>query len=250
MRELFLQFFDKNLGGQEIAFMNPWHIAYIVMILGAAIVLAITLKDKSEKTKRTILSVYLIASVASYCLDYVFMAFAHNEIDIDKLPFHICTSMGIIAAFGFFNQKMKWLKQPSAVLALVATLMYITYPGSAIGDISPFCYKVVQTFFYHGALFTFGFLALAWGEVRLDIKKVWKEALLLVFIVVWATIGNTMFNDGTRHYDWFFLTGSTFSFLPPIVVFFAVPVVFFCMVLLIYGIYFWVKSIIEKKAAK
>ena len=89
--------------------------------------------------------------------------------------------------------------------------MYLTYPGSALGEISPFVYKVVQTFVYHGLVFGYGVISITTGDVKLQFKKIYHELIALALIIIWAYLGNLAYAD----YDWFFLTGSTFPFIQP-----------------------------------
>ena len=60
------------------------------------------------------------------------------------------------------------------MLAVASSMMWMCYPGSALGGQPPFCYLIFQTFMYHGFLLCWGFLNLALGVVTLDIKKIWK----------------------------------------------------------------------------
>lgn len=249
--------FLKNLlkndawgGVLTIDLFDIWHFLYIFLILGVAIVLAITLRNKSQQVKTKVARAFLIGAIISYVLDYVVMAFYLNKIDIDKLPFHICTVMCIVAAFGEFNGKFKWIKKPAVVLSIVGPLMYIVYPGSALGGISAISYKVVQTFFYHGCLFTYGFLMVAFKQVKISIKECWKDLCLIGAIAVWAGFWNYMFNDGSRHYDWFFLTGSTFPFIPKFLMPFVVVVAVFGVALCVYGMYYLTRLIIKKLQSK
>ncbi len=249
MRDFILGLLDDHLGGLVIDLFDPWHIAYIVLIVGAAIFMAFWGNKKSPEVRRRIVDGYLIALLIAYALDFFVMPL-HDDatIHIDKLPFHLCTSLGIIAAFARFNKKFAALKDPSAVLCLVGSLMYITYPGTALGDISPISYRVTQTFFYHGCMMTYGFLSLAYGEVKLDIRKVWREGCLLGGIALWAALGNWLFNNDSRHFDWLFLTGSTFPFIPAPLMPLASLGAIYGMVLIIYGLYYWVAHLFARHA--
>ncbi len=250
MRKWIIKLMDKNVYGLTIDLFDAWHIAYLVVIVGVAITLGVLLKNKSDKVKKTVMQTYLIVAAVSYALDFILMPFYDETIDVDKLPFHICTVMSIIACFAQFNKHFSWLKAPAVMLCIVGPLMYICYPGTALGDISPLSYKVTQTFFYHACLFTYGYLAIAFGEIKPEIKKCWRELALICAIAVWAGIGNLMFNDGTRHFDWFFLTGSTFPFVPTFLMPFAVIAAIFSMVMIIYGIYYGVMHIAAKRKQK
>ena len=97
---------------------------------------------------------------------------------------------------------------------------------------------------YHGLLFCWGFLNLALGVVRLDIRKIWKEFIGILMILVWAAFGNTIYEG---EYNWFFIETSIFPFLSdeimPLMVVFSV----FGVCLVVYGIYYTVRHFATKK---
>lgn len=120
--------------------------------------------------------------------------------------------------------------------------MYITYPGSALGDIGTFSYKVVQTFVFHGLVFSWGVLSLTTGSITLKFKNIWKQAIGILIIMVWATFGNYAYAD----YNWFFLMSSPFAFIPDSFAPLAVFVAIFAMCAIIYSIDLIVKKICKK----
>lgn len=83
-------------------------------------------------------------------------------------------------------------------------------------------------------------------------ENIWQNYIALLFIAVWAMIGNVLYAGipENHHYDWFFLTGSTFPFIPtwlmPICTIGAV----FGMVAIIYLIYWGFKKLYDKKHKK
>jgi hypothetical protein len=167
--------------------------------------------------------------------------------NVDKLPFHICTVLCPVLAFVQFNKRFERFSEPVAFLAMVGPMMYLVYPGGAIGDISPFCYKIIQTFVYHGLVFSWGFNMIATGRVKPSIKRGWWRALIgLLLVALWATLGNLSHNsnvDGDPHYDWFFLTGSTFPFVPKALMPLAVIVAVFSATMALYGVYYAVIAV-------
>lgn len=88
------------------------------------------------------------------------------------------------------------------------------------------------------------------GAVSLSFKTIWKEAVAIVVLIAWAFFGNYTYSSAEHHYDWFFVTGSTFPFIPSWLMPFVVLVAIFAMCALIYLIDFVVKKIINKKASK
>ncbi len=250
MYEFWHTLFRDYDGGNlwEIKLFNVWHILYIVLIFGLTAL--ITWRGTVKKQKQTcILNVLAAVLVGSYLLDFMIQPFMTDsfKMNIDKLPFHICIVCCPLILLVQFCKKAKWLKMPVVIFSLVASLMYITYPGTALGGITCFSYRVVQTFVYHGLLFAFGFLNLAWGVVELKWSKIWHCAVVLVCLELWAGLGNFSYNHADVHYDWLFITGSTYPFIPkplmPVVVFAAIML----MVVIIYALYFLFRRLFGKK---
>jgi hypothetical protein len=240
MREFFLQIFQESESSLEITFLSIWHILYLLLVIGSAFAITFIVKNKSNKTKQTLLNIFAFLIPALYIADFLIMPLARDDfsIDVDKLPFHLCTIMAFFAPFAQFNKKFEPIKETIVCLTLVGSLMYICYPGSALGDISPFTYKIVQTFLYHGIMFVWAFLSLTIGKVELNFKNIWKEAVGIVIIILWAGFGNVVYSHEGHHFDWFFVTGSSFPFVPSFLMPYVVLVTVFAMCAIIYSIYY------------
>lgn len=252
MREFFLNLFQEGESSLEISLFSVWHFLYLFLIIGMAFLITFILKNKNESLKQLILKIFAYLVPALYIADFLIMPLAREDftINVDKLPFHICTLMSFFVPFAQFNKKFKPIKETIVCLTLVASLMYICYPGSAVGDISPFAYEVVQTFMYHGCMFVWGFLSLTIGGVELKYKNIWKEAVGICLIILWASFGNAVYSNSEHHYDWFFVTGSTFPFIPSFLMPFVVLAAVYGMCAIIYTIYYFVKKKIESKTTK
>ncbi|MBR2970759.1 MAG: YwaF family protein [Clostridia bacterium] len=254
MRELFFRLFsDTPFGaGVTIESFNIWHILYILIIFGGAISAAILMRSKDMSVKEKTLRILGYLLVISYVADFFVHDFVYADcvdgayeaagLNMDKLPFHICTVLCPIIAFVQFNKKFHRFIEPIAALAIVAPLMYLTYPSTGVGG-EPWCYRTVQTMFFHGVEFAWGFLTVAFGKTKLEYKNVWKAAVVLVGIALWAKLGNTLLG-----YNWFFLESDPFGIgLPPIALLFLVPIAIFAMVNIIYGISYGVIAVMRKR---
>lgn len=257
MRDLFFRLFsDEPTGcGVVISSFNVWHILYVLLIVGGMIFAAFWLNKKDEAFKTKALRLLAYALVISYVSDYFVHDFVYAdivdgeyvraELNMDKLPFHICTALCPIVAFTQFNKKFAKFTEPVAALAIVAPLMYITYPSTGVAG-EPWCYRTVQTMFFHGVELSWGFLTVATGKTEFKFKNIWKPALLLGVITLWARLGCTLLE-----YNWFFLLYDPFGIgLPEWSLIFVVPVAIFAMVAIIYAIYYGVVRILEKRALK
>ncbi len=254
MRALFFKLFSDTPTGSSavIEAFNIWHILYSLVILGGIIGCAFLLKNKSLERKDKVLRILAIALAVSYLSDFFVHDFVYSDdgvtgdgLNMDKLPFHICTVMCPIILFTQFNKRCQKFIEPVAALAIVANLMYITYPSSGVGG-EPWCYRTVQTMFFHGVELAWGFLTVAFGKTKFSWKNIWKSGVMLCTIAVWAKLGNTLLE-----YNWFFIESDPFDIgLSPYILIFAVPVAIFAMVALIYSIYYGVLAVMKKMQNK
>ncbi len=226
-----------------------WHFFYLFIIAAFCTAMVIIFKKRSAECKTRALRALAIAVLVLYVGDFFLMPLSDSYgfgISYHKLPFHICTLMGVLAPLAQFNNKIGSVIKPTVVvLSIVPSIMWMCYPGSAIGY-PPFSYILIQTFMYHGILFAWGFLSLALGVVKLDIRKCWREFAGLIIILIWASIGNELY-DGVQ--DWFFLENSMFG-IPQKLMPAAVVGSVYALCLAIYGIYYAVSAIISKRQQK
>ena len=244
-------------GNIFIEAFNLWHFLYLFIIAGVITGAAFLLKNKNEKTQKKVLNILSICVLCWYITIFFMQPFINgdNELNIDKLPFHICTLMSIVGVFAQFSKK-EWFKEVAVTLAMAGTLMYLTYPSTAFHHDAPWCFKVMETMIYHSALFAWGLLSLTTKQVKLHYKNMYMPLIGLCCIAVWATIGNVCYNvsyvgDGIHHhYDWFFLTGSSFGMSPyimPILVIVAIYSVISCFYLINFICQIINKRIVSKK---
>jgi hypothetical protein len=261
MRDLFFKLFsDTPFGAGDfwhIESFNIWHFFYLFLIFGGILAASFYLKDKSTETKEKVIRTLAALLMFSYLTDYFVHDFVYASFDavtgeytrfglnMDKLPFHICTAMGIILTFATFNKKLERFYEPIAALAIVAPLMYLVYPSTGVGG-EFWCYRTVQTMFFHGIELAWGVLMLTTGKTSLKWKNIWKAEILLIIITLWAKLGVTMLE-----YNWFFLIYNPFGiaaldkpWLLPIIV----PSAIFLVVVAVYGINSGIVAIINKKS--
>lgn len=239
MRELFFKLFEMshfNTGIKITPFSLP-HIAYMVLIFGSIIAIWLMFRNKSGDSKEKVLRLLAYALAFSYLSDFFVHEFVYGGLKTDKLPFHICTVLCPLIAIAQFNRNGNKVKEPIAVLAVLAPMMYLCYPAS-VGDGEPWCYQAVQTMFYHGVLMAWGILNIALGAVRPDIRNVWKSGILLIGITLWAKLGNIL-----MEHNWFFLEEDALyiglvenGIIPKWVLMIVNPIVFFLAVLAVYGV--------------
>ena len=245
MRDFARWLFREDNTNFTIKAFDGWHFLFLFITLATTIVLAVLFKNKAEEKRHKLLNVMAILCIFIYIADFFLMPLCDTygyRISYDKLPFHICTLMCSFIPFVQFNKKFAPIKGVITMLTLISSTMWMTYPGSALNGQSPLCYSVLQTFFFHSFIFCWAFLTISFGEHKPDIKKCWGEVIGILVIMVWATIGNTLYEGQ----DWFFLTGSTFPFIPKPLMPLVVLGLIFAVDIAIYGIYYSIIYINQK----
>ena len=244
-------------GKYAIEAFNLWHFLYLILIAGAITGASFAIRRKSAERQKKVLNILSVSILCWYITNFFLQPFVcgDNELNIDKLPFHICTLMSIVGVIAQFSKK-DWFKEIAVTLAMAGALMYLTYPATAFGGAAPWSFRVIETIVYHSALFAWGFLSLITGQVKLHYKNMWMPLVGVCCIALWATVGNLCYNvsylgDGQHHhYDWFFLTGSSFPFVPAYLMPFAVIAAVYGVIACFYLINYICQVINKKIAAK
>lgn len=251
MRELFFKLFEMSHfdTGIKITPFSVSHIVYMILIFGGIFLAWLLNHKKDAEKKDAVLRLFANALVISYLADFFFHEFVYGGMNMDKLPFHICTVLCPLVALAQFNHRGPKFIEPITVLAALAPLMYLCYPAS-VGDGEPWCYQAVQTMFFHGVLLGWGVLNLAFGKVQLKWSHCWKCGVALVFITLWAKLGNVL-----MLHNWFFLEEDAFyiglvanGIIPKWSLMIINPVVFFLACLLIYLVVCPIQKAAAKKA--
>lgn len=237
MRDFVHWLFSENNSSREIGLFDIYHFSYLFLIFGTVILLSLLFRKRSERARNIVVHIFAYLTICLYVADFFIMPLSdsYSGISVYKLPFNICTLMAVLVPFVEFNKRLNFIKPAVVTLSIVSSLMWMCYPGSALGGQPPFSYIIFQTFMYHGFLFSWGVLSLTLGGVKLKISRIWREFLVIIFILVWAWFGNTIY-DGEQ--NWFFIESSIFSFLPDKIMPLAVVFSVFSVCLVIYGIYY------------
>lgn len=246
MKEFVAWLFSEHNSELKIGLFDQWHILYLFIVFGGTALLSFLFRNKSKDKKDRILKIFAYLTFGLYIADFFIMPLSdsYNGISVYKLPFNICTIMAVLVPFAQFNKKFAPIKSAIVTLSIAPSVMWMCYPGTALGGQPPFCYLIFQTFMYHGFLFCWGVLNLTYGEVKLEFKKIWKEFCGILMILIWAAFGNTIY-DG--EHNWFFIEKSIFPFLSDEIMPLMVVLSVFCVCLVIYGAYYIIRSFAKKK---
>ena len=245
MKEFFAWLFSQNNSNLKIGLFDGWHFLYLFIIFGGTVALSI-LGCKKPQRKQKLLEMMAYLTIGLYVIDFFIMPLSdsYNGISAYKLPFNICTIMAMLVPFVQFNPSFQKIRMPVVTLSIASSLMWMCYPGTALGGQPPFSYVIFQTFMYHGFLFCWGVLNLAYGVEVPDIRKIWKEFVGILMILVWAAFGNAVYDSG---YNWFFIQTSIFPFLSDEIMPVMVVASVFGVCLVIYGADYALRAALRKK---
>lgn len=228
--------FADRTGGTVFSCFGIWHIAYLIVIFGSILLTIICLRKRAKGSRNKAIKIALHSAFGLYMADFFLMPLAYGYIDIEKLPFHMCTLMCLLSFLSYHSLLFaRWRKQ-FAVLGLVSNLIYVLYPaGVGWYQIHPLSYRVVQTLLFHGSMTAYGVLTLALGDEELTIQGSLRELPVIVAVTLWAMVGNAVYNGAAGEYDhmfnWFFVLRDPFYLLPVEISLYIMP---FVMVLTIY----------------
>ena len=250
MYDILQEIFKDHKDGAIFNCFGIWHILYIVVVFSSIITLLIVLKNKKDNIKIRVINILIDFVFSLYILDFFIMPLAYGAIDLEKLPFHICT---ITCVLCFLSRHIKFLskyKITFAVVGLIGNLIYVIYPaGVGWYQISAYSYRVIQTLLFHALMSCYGVLTLAFDSPKLEWKKCYKELFVIIGITIWAIIGNSIYNSSDRVYNWFFVIQDPFYIIdktiaPYVMPFIMVVVIYFAN-MLVYLSYFGVKKVVN-----
>ena len=209
---------DKK-GGEIFALFGFWHFAYIALAFSVITIAVFAWKVKSDNARAKSVNRFLNMAFGLYVLDFFLMPLAYNEIDIEKLPFHVCTAMCVMC---FLSHRVSFLNKyrtSFVLLGFISNLVYLIYPAGVMWHkVHPLSYRVIQTLLFHCTMTVYGFLALLYAHDE-GSAGIWRRDLLVVVcMTLWAMLGNSMYNgssEGYSHFfNWFFVVRDPFYVLP------------------------------------
>ena len=180
-------------------FAHWCYIAFIVITI--ALFLYLT-RNKDRDYRRKKISIFANIGFGLYMADFFLMPFAYGYIDVDKLPFHACTSMAIMCFLGEHAGFFKKYRIHFALLAFLSNFAYICYPSGVMSyEIHPLSYRAVQTLLFHSVITVYAFLTFVNDAEEFKYKTWYRNLVVLGSLTVWALIGNTLYSGeagGTR----------------------------------------------------
>ena len=252
MNNILREVLKDHKGDIIFSCFGVWHILYMIVIFGGIITTIILLKDKHQDKKIKIINSIINIVFGIYILDFFLMPLSYGSIDIEKLPFHICTFSCVLCFLSRHNKFFEKYKLQFALLGLVGNIIYVIYPaGVGWYQVAPYSYRVIQTLLYHGLMTLYGILTITYDDVQLDWKKCYKDLIVIAIMAVWALFGNAVYNSEVRVYNWFFVVQDPFNILPKEIARYLMPfimiIIIFFVDILVYLSYFGIKKLLNNK---
>ena len=243
MYEILNNLLSDKKGGEIFRCFGVWHFVYIALAAVAFTLIFLSLKSKDKDAKDKVMLTLINISFGLYILDFFLMPFAYGEIDIEKLPFHICTAMCVACFLSNHIERLKPLRVHFALLGFISNLVYLIYPAGVMWHAThPLSYRVVQTLIFHGIMSVYGLLTLVFDGKELSFKTCYRDLAVISGMTVWALVGNLLYNGEAGEYshffNWFFVIRDPFYILPADIAPFIMPFVniglFFGVEMLVY----------------
>ncbi len=184
---------DKDTGNFTFKALGLCHIIYLLLISFVIALIIYLFRNKNQETKNKLINITVISALCLYIADFFLMPFAIGEIDVDKLPFHVCTLMSVMC---FLSRNTKFLnkfKTTFTLLGLIGALMYLVYPVG-VSEADGYSYRILQTVLYHGLMIAQGVFAIAFNDLDLSFKNLKKDLIVIICLVLWAMIGNAFYS--------------------------------------------------------
>ncbi len=253
MYELVHGVLQERTGGAVFAPYNLWHILYLLLLVGGIAIVILCFRNSQYRER---ISAYTVtAAFLLYMADFFLMPFSYGYIDIDKLPFHVCTLSSILCFASRHNRFLGKFKVSFSLMGLIGALIYLVYPaGVADGEVSFFSYRILQTLLFHGLMAAQGIFVLAFGEIKLEWRGTWRDLVAIAATVVWAMLGNRLYSgvENGRTFNWCFVSNDPLGLIPdtadPYVMPFVVVAVLFATNLLIYLLCRGIRTLCAKRA--
>ena len=209
---------DKK-GGIVFSCFGVWHWCYIILAVFVATAVFLYLKNKDEAARSRVSRAFINIAFGLYIFDFFLMPFAYGEVDIEKLPFHICTAMCVACFLSNHNSLFKKFRLQFALLGFISNLIYLIYPAGVMWhQVHPLSYRVVQTLIFHGIMTVYGLLVLAFESDKWEWKEWRRDLFVSVCMTLWAMLGNFLYNGEAGEYshffNWFFVVRDPFYLFP------------------------------------
>ena len=201
--DLFSKLFADYPGGGP-GLISWEHLLLLIIAFGMPVLFYFIYRNKSDEKKIKLTKVLSVVIPTLYVLDFFVQPFYMQTtknfngeffMTVDKLPFHVCTLMGVCIPFVYFNKKFAWARDIVVVWSIVSAAIYCVYPGTYLNDAPIYSYRIIQSYGYHALLILWAMMMFMTRQVEFDYKKFWKPIAFMGVECLWASLGNAMYYD-------------------------------------------------------
>lgn len=246
MYALLHELLSDRKGGVVFTCFGFWHWIYILLALCIAGLAFCRIRRLDAQVKERALNRWIGLAFGLYIADFFLMPFAYEVIDIEKLPFHVCTAMCVACFVSRHGKLLSPWRSSLALLGFLSNLVYLLYPAGVMWhQAHPLSYRVIQTLSFHGIMAVYGFLELCFGRQTPGIRFRRRDLTVITAMTAWAMLGNALYNgeagDYCHFFNWFFVVRDPFSVLPAHIAPWVMPFVNI-------GVFFAVEQVIREIA--
>lgn len=247
MNQLLRELLSDKTGGTVFRCFDLWHLGYLLAVAGLIAVLCVLLKGKDSAARTRTAAVLIRIAFGLYVADFFLMPLAYGEIDVEKLPFHVCTAMCVMCFLSRHSKALAPYGVQFAMLGFLSNLVYLIYPAGVMWhQVHPLSYRVVQTLVFHGVMTVYGFVVLLYEAELPQRRNRLRDLLLIAAMTLWAMAGNAVYNSDACLYNWFFVVRDPFYAIPEAAAPYLMPVVnialFFSVEQVLYSLFFAVRK--------
>lgn len=253
MYALLSELLSDHKGDVVFSCFGLWHLCWLIGAAIAAVAAVFYLRKKGHPARQRFTMGFLHFAFALYIADFFLMPFAYGEIDVEKLPFHVCTTMCVMCFWSRHNGFFGKFAPQFALLGFVSNLVYLIYPAGVMWhQVHPLSYRVIQTLLFHAVMTLYGLLALSFDPMPINRTQLRRNFAVILLMTQWAMLGNALYADHYR-YNWFFVTRDPFNLLPERIAPYIMPLVnivlFFLAELLVCAMFCAVRKCAAKHPA-
>jgi len=214
LKEIFARIFSDIPSDKTIGLFSFAHFVYIFASIIFCFILFIIFHNKTLNTKIKLQRVISIILISVYIFDFFVQPIYFGEMRVGKLPFHLCTILGCLAPIASFNKKLQKVQPHLAILAFLASLIFIIFPGNYLDQFAkPYSYTFIQTFSFHILLLFWGLWSIYLNLNKYKIKDFWIPILILLLFATWATFGNHLYYGNELGENFMFMKVDIFSMM-------------------------------------
>jgi len=190
VREGFFAFLDDiGAPGDGFALMGGVHLTMLGLLALLIAALCVFYKRQDEKNRRTMIRVIAILIFTLEAAKQLTFPLIHKRYWAEQLPLHLCgLGIAIELVHAFYPGKAtREILYSLCLPGAVAALLFCNWSMFPLQN-----FYCLQSFLIHALHVAFPLMLLAAGELRPQVKQLWRVVIFLVIILPPVYFANTM----------------------------------------------------------